>query len=129
VWSRSTHATVACLLGDSLVGLGYRAFVLRYCTRWGRWTHGELSIANEHLLSEILRDLLVSLIHDRVSPRSRTVVLATRAGEGHEFGIFFVALLALDAGAVAARLGSFRGAILALAKADASLMRPGRGAL
>jgi hypothetical protein len=129
VWSRSTHATShAC---SAIPWSGSVTAHSRSATArgGGRWTHGELSIANEHLLSEILRDLLVSLIHDRVSPRSRTVVLATPAGEGHEFGIFFVALLALDAGAVAARLGSFRGAILALAKADASLMRPGRGAL
>jgi MerR family transcriptional regulator, light-induced transcriptional regulator len=105
------HATVASLLGDALVGLGCRTFVHEVAApllhevgaRWGR---GELSIANEHLLSGMLRNLLASLIHSRRRSGLRTAVLATPAGERHEFGILLVALLALDAGLNVAYVGT-----------------------
>jgi methanogenic corrinoid protein MtbC1 len=105
------HAAVALLLGDTLVGLGCRAFVHQVAAPLlhevgMRWERGELSIADEHMLSGVLRNLLASLIQARSRSGARTVVLATPAGERHEFGILFVALLALDAGLDVAYLGT-----------------------
>lgn len=105
------HAAVVRLLGDALVGLGCRAFVHQVAAPLlgevgERWSRGTLSIANEHLFSGILRNLLASLIHARPRSGSRTAVLATPAGERHEFGLLLVALLALDAGLDLAYLGA-----------------------
>jgi len=105
------HVAVTSLLGDALVGLGLRTFVHQVVApllhevgaRWGR---GELSIAREHLFSGTLRNLLASLIQTRHRSGSRSVVLATPAGERHEFGILLVALLALDAGLDVAYVGT-----------------------
>jgi MerR family transcriptional regulator, light-induced transcriptional regulator len=105
------HPAVASLLGDALLGLGCRAFLHRVAAPLlqevgVRWERGELSIANEHVLSGILRNLLASLIQARPRSGSRTVVLATPVGERHEFGILLVALLALDAGLDVAYVGT-----------------------
>ena len=54
----------------------------------------------------MLRNLLASLIQARRRSGSRTAVLATPAGERHEFGILLVALLALDAGLDVAYIGT-----------------------
>jgi MerR family transcriptional regulator, light-induced transcriptional regulator len=60
-----------------------------------RWAHKELGIAHEHLASGLLRSMLGSLF--RLYPPSGnadTMVLATPAGERHEFGVLLAALLA-----------------------------------
>jgi methanogenic corrinoid protein MtbC1 len=105
------HAAVARLLGDAVIGLGCRAFVHRIAAPLlqevgVRWSSGALTIAHEHLFSGLLRDLLSSLIHARAPSGSRTTVLATPAGERHEFGLLLVGLLALDAGLDVAYLGA-----------------------
>jgi methylmalonyl-CoA mutase cobalamin-binding subunit/DNA-binding transcriptional MerR regulator len=103
------EAAIARLLGDSFVALGTRAFVHEVVEplvqRVGAcWADGELSIAEEHLLTGTLRNLLAGLIHSRVGA-GRRVLLATPAGERHEIGLLLVALLALDAGANVVYLG------------------------
>jgi DNA-binding transcriptional MerR regulator len=105
------HAAVARLLGDALVGLGCRAFVHQVAAPLlrevgERWSRGTLSISNEHLLSATLRNLLESLIHARTRSGRRRAVLATPAGERHEFGLLLVAILALDAGVDPVYLGA-----------------------
>ena len=108
---RFDHAAVARVLGDALIGLGCRAFVHQVAAPLlrevgDRWSSGMLAIADEHLFSGILHNLLASLIHARAGSGSRTVVLATPAGEQHELGLLLVALLALDAGLDLAYLGA-----------------------
>ena len=60
-----------------------------------RWANKEFGVAHEHLASGLLRSMLGSLF--RLYPPSGnadTMVLATPAGERHEFGILLAALLA-----------------------------------
>jgi DNA-binding transcriptional MerR regulator/methylmalonyl-CoA mutase cobalamin-binding subunit len=106
---RFDHPAVARLLGDAVVGLGVRTFVheiaLPLVHRVGAcWADGELSIADEHLLTGTLRNLLAGLMHGRTRT-GRPVLLATPVGERHEIGLLMVALLALDAGANVVYLG------------------------
>lgn len=59
------------------------------------WAHREFGVAHERLASGLLRNMLGSLF--RLYPSSgdaNTMVLATPAGERHEFGILLAALLA-----------------------------------
>ncbi len=60
---------------------------------------GEFSIAQEHLLSSLLRDYLGS-VHQSLSPydfasrtKSKSVCLTTREGDVHEFNILMAAIL------------------------------------
>lgn len=106
---RFDHAAVARLLGDAVVGLGARTFVHDVAEplvhRVGaRWADGELSIAEEHLLTGTLRSLLGGLLQGRAGA-GPPVLLATPAGERHEIGSLLVALLALDAGVNVVCLG------------------------
>ncbi|HKP13285.1 MAG TPA: MerR family transcriptional regulator [Blastocatellia bacterium] len=64
-----------------------------------RWAHREFGVAHEHVATNLLRNLLSSLI--RLYPPDRqaeTIVLATPAGERHEFGILLAALVAATRG-------------------------------
>ena len=97
------HGAVTRLLGDALVALGVRAFVaevaLPLMRRVGaRWADGDLTVAEEHLLTGALRNLLAGLPQGQVGS-GPPIVLATPAGERHEIGLLLVALLARDAGA------------------------------
>ena len=60
-----------------------------------RWSHGMLGIAQEHLVSQMMRNLLGSMMRLFRTPNAATkMVLATPAGELHEFGILAAAMLA-----------------------------------
>jgi len=64
-----------------------------------RWAHREIGVAHEHVATNLLRNLLSSLM--RLYPpdgRAETIVLATPAGERHEFGILLAALVAATRG-------------------------------
>ncbi|MFP5261256.1 MAG: MerR family transcriptional regulator [Blastocatellia bacterium] len=64
-----------------------------------RWSHKELGIAQEHVASNLMRNLLSSLF--RLYPptdQAETVVLATPANERHEFGLLLAALIAATRG-------------------------------
>jgi methanogenic corrinoid protein MtbC1 len=106
---RFDHAAVTRLLGDAVIGLGVRRFVYEVVLPLvhhvgARWADGELSIAEEHLVTAMLRNLLASLTHGRAG-HGRPFVLATPAGERHEIGLLLVALLARDAGIDVVHLG------------------------
>ncbi len=59
-----------------------------------RWHGGLLTIAQEHLISELLRNILGSMMRlFRPSGPAVRVLLATPAGEAHEFGILSAAML------------------------------------
>jgi DNA-binding transcriptional MerR regulator/methylmalonyl-CoA mutase cobalamin-binding subunit len=90
-------------LGDALMALGsvefVRTVVSPLLTEIGdRWNRGQLSIADEHLVSGIMRNLLSGLLRSRAPARKPTVLLATPSGERHEFGLLIAALLVADAG-------------------------------
>jgi MerR family transcriptional regulator, light-induced transcriptional regulator len=64
-----------------------------------RWHSGDLSIAQEHLVTQTLRNLLGSMIRLFQSATANgnsipRIVFATPAGESHEFGILSSAMLA-----------------------------------
>ena len=64
-----------------------------------RWAHREFGIAQEHIATNLLRNLLSSLF--RLYPpdnEADTIVLATTNGERHEFGILISALIAATRG-------------------------------
>lgn len=108
---RFDQAGVARLLGDALIGLGRREFIYQVAAPLlrevgERWHQGKLSIADEHLLSGIVRNLLTGLLQARFSPGSPKMVLATPAGEQHDLGLLLVALLAADAGLDVSYLGA-----------------------
>ncbi len=72
-----------------------------------RWHEGTLAIAQEHMVSQILRDVLGSL--NRLLRRSQSatrMVFATPTGEDHEFGIQASAMLASLAGIAPVYLGA-----------------------
>jgi len=72
-----------------------------------RWHNGTFAIAQEHLVSELLRNLFGSLMHLlRPSRPTLKIVLATPAGEAHDFGILAAAMLASIAGAEPVFLGA-----------------------
>jgi MerR family transcriptional regulator, light-induced transcriptional regulator len=71
-----------------------------------RWHNGKLAIAQEHLISEMLRTLLGSMTRLFRPPNpAMTMVLSTPAGESHEFGILAAAMLASLAGVEPVYLG------------------------
>jgi methanogenic corrinoid protein MtbC1 len=71
-----------------------------------RWHDGTLAIAQEHMVSQMLRNLLGSMIRlFRPSHRARKLVLATPVSESHEFGILASAMLASMAGMEPVYLG------------------------
>ena len=71
-----------------------------------RWQHGTLTIAQEHMTSSILRNLLGGLVRlSNTSTQSQKILFATPSGELHEFGILAAAMLAVAAGFEALYLG------------------------
>jgi MerR family transcriptional regulator, light-induced transcriptional regulator len=71
-----------------------------------RWHNGTLAIAQEHLVSQMLRTLLGNMMRlFRPSNPAMKMVLATPAGELHDFGILAAAMLASLAGVEPVYLG------------------------
>lgn len=72
-----------------------------------RWHDGRLTVAQEHLVSQLLRNLLGSMIRlfRPASPTARMVVAAP-AGERHEFGILAASMLASMSGIEPIYLGA-----------------------
>ena len=70
------------------------------------WFAGRLSVAQEHLCSAVMRNLLGSLVrvHAPEEPRL-SLLFATTSGEAHEFGILAGAMLAVGGGLGAVYLG------------------------
>jgi MerR family transcriptional regulator, light-induced transcriptional regulator len=74
--------------------------VLPFMRRVGdEWHAGRLSIAQEHLASAVLRNLLGGLVrlYAREQP-SRRLLFATLSGERHEFGVLAGAMIAAAGG-------------------------------
>jgi methanogenic corrinoid protein MtbC1 len=84
-----------------------------------RWHDGTLTIAQEHMTSSILRNLLGGLVRlSTSSTPSQRILFATPAGEMHEFGILAAAMLAVARGFEALYLGSSLPALEIVAAAE-----------
>ena len=71
------------------------------------WHAGQLGIAQEHMTSALLRNLLGALVplYRRTAPPSK-LLLATPSGEHHEFGILLAAMLTAGGGLGIVYLGA-----------------------
>lgn len=89
-------------LGDALVALGSKEFVRSLAAPLlqevgDRWEDGRISIAEEHFVAGVLRNLLAALLRSRSSSQGGAVLLTTPPGERHELGILLAALMIADA--------------------------------
>ena len=71
-----------------------------------RWADGRLAIAQERLVSSLLRARLLSVINQHPRERRPRTLFATLPGEPHELGLLGAALHAHDAGAPVLYLGT-----------------------
>ena len=100
------------LLTDELTKLGSIEFatnlVLPLLFEIGhRWEGGKLSIAAEHMASDVLRSILMTLVDAGNENRgSRKVVFATPSGEPHDLGTLVASIIANRAGADLTFLGA-----------------------
>lgn len=90
-------------LGHALVALGSTEFVRSLAAPLlhevgTRWEEGRISIAAEHFVAGVLRNLLGSLLRARGPSHDGVVLLATPPGERHELGILLAAMIITDAG-------------------------------
>ena len=99
------------LLARAAVVLSPRTFALEVALpllqeTGERWAQAEIGVAQEHLVSGLLRGMLgtVARIYPP-DPGSRRVVVSTPAGHRHEFGILIGALLAASRGLEVIYLG------------------------
>jgi methanogenic corrinoid protein MtbC1 len=89
-----------------------------------RWHDGTLSIAQEHMISSILRNLLGGLVRlNTSSNQSQRILFATPSGELHEFGILASAMLAVAEGFEVLYLGSSLPALEIVSAAERTLPR------
>jgi hypothetical protein len=98
-------------LSDAVIALGARAFCRRIARPLleevgSRWADGRVSIADEHLLSASMRNLLAGIARIRAAAGGPVILLATPRGERHEFGLLLAALMAADAGLTPCYLGT-----------------------
>ncbi len=72
-----------------------------------RWHEGTLSTAQEHLVSQLLRNLMGNMVRlFRPAQPAMKMVMATPAGESHEFGILAAAMLTSAIGIEVVYLGA-----------------------
>lgn len=98
------------MLGDALVALGTGAFARQVArpllVEIGvRTSDGRLTIADEHLISGLMRNLLAGIMRTRRQAERGDVLLATPSGERHEFGLLLAALHVVEAGLGVCYLG------------------------
>jgi len=97
-------------IGDALVGLGARDFVEQVATPLmievgERWRDGRLSVADEHLVSGLMHNVLAGVLRSRGRVGNPTVLLATPSGERHELGLLMAALVIAESGCGLCYLG------------------------
>lgn len=71
-----------------------------------RWADGRLAIAQERIVSSLLRSRLLSVLDQHPRERKPRLLFATLSGEPHELGLLGAALHAHDAGAPVLYLGT-----------------------
>jgi methylmalonyl-CoA mutase cobalamin-binding subunit len=107
---RFDHAALGRCLGDALMAFGARDFVDRVAApllveAGDRWADGTLSVADEHLLSGVMHNLLGGVVRSRQTVGHPTVLLATPSGERHEFGLLMAGLVIAESGCDLCYLG------------------------
>jgi methanogenic corrinoid protein MtbC1 len=70
-----------------------------------RWRDGRLSVADEHLASGLMHNLLAGVLRSRARIGHPTVLLATPSGERHEFGLLMAGLVIAESGCGMCYLG------------------------
>lgn len=109
---RFDQPRVEHLLGEALLALGASSMAELVLAPLlhevgNRWLSGTLTVAHEHFLSAILRDLLSGVLRlRRRNVEHPEIVLATPEGEAHEFGLLLAALTLADCGLAVCYLGS-----------------------
>jgi DNA-binding transcriptional MerR regulator/methanogenic corrinoid protein MtbC1 len=109
--ARMDEAAVHGLLWRAAVSLGSRAFLEEVLVPLlrevgGRWHAGELGPAQEHVVSQAVRRVMLRLLETlEVRGGGPVMVVTTLAGEQHEFGALMASLVARDEGWRAAYLG------------------------
>ncbi len=98
-------------LGDFLTALGAARFVREVAVPLlvavgDRWATGTGSVADERMVSGVLRNLLSSMLAARAGRGRRRLILATPPGERHEIGLLLAALVAADLGFSVYHLGA-----------------------
>lgn len=98
-------------LGDALIAFGTRELIDRVAKPLleevgQRWSDGRLSVADEHLLSGLMRNLFTGVMRTRGLTGGPVVLLATPSGERHEFGLLLAGLMIADAGLGLCYLGT-----------------------
>jgi methanogenic corrinoid protein MtbC1 len=82
------HAAFDRLLASLSVETVLRAVLLPYLRRLGeRWASGEISVAQEHFASNLVRGRLLGLARGWDIGLGPTVVLACPPGEAHDLGL------------------------------------------
>ena len=71
-----------------------------------RWADGRLAVAQERLVSSLLRARLLSILNQHLRERRPRVLFATLPGEQHELGLLGAALQAFDVGVSVLYLGT-----------------------
>ena len=97
-------------IGDALIALGARDFVEQLAvplmTDVGdRWGDGRLSVADEHLVSGLMHNMLAGVLRSRGRAGHPTILLATASGERHELGLLMAGLVVAEAGCGMCYLG------------------------
>jgi len=97
-------------LSDAWLALGNNAFLHEVVEPLlhevgEAWVRGEVSIAQEHLVSGIVRNLITGMLRARPILHQPAVLLATPPGERHELGLLLAALVAHDCGVGVGYLG------------------------
>ncbi|MCX8072814.1 MAG: MerR family transcriptional regulator [Candidatus Binatia bacterium] len=109
---RFDREAIERLLGDALLAFGASPLAEEILTPLlhevgERWMRGALTVAHEHFLSAILRDLLAGILWNRRHAASEPrILLATPEGELHEFGLLLAALVLADSGFNVCYLGA-----------------------
>lgn len=99
------------LLSDAMLGLGMTRFiecvVMPLLREVGDlWSRDVLSVADEHLVSGVLRGLLAGVLHSRGPNDGPRMLIAMPGGEQHEFGALVAALIAANGGLDVVYLGA-----------------------
>jgi DNA-binding transcriptional MerR regulator/methylmalonyl-CoA mutase cobalamin-binding subunit len=102
---------VALILSDGALSLGSRSFLTELAIPLlrevgNRWVDGRISIAQEHLVSRVLRDFLGSFGRFRQITGKPAVVIATPSGERHEFGAAILGMKLIESSVAAISVGS-----------------------
>lgn len=69
------------------------------------WVSGRLGVAQEHMLSSIMRGVLSTLLRINNGNSRQKIIFTTLPGERHEFGILSAAMLTAGSGVTAIYLG------------------------